>query len=228
GGDAHSGVEDNAARDAAGKPVGYVILRDGWQWSDERALCVVALAVTDGTSLRRVLPSVLRGLKAMVPTLPSRMAVDPLRLLFLLGRDHPVYSALDHDLVVPARRPYAWYVRVPDLVGFVGRIAPPLEKRLAGSAQAGYTGELKVSFYREGLLFRFREGRVSVEGWKPERVEDGDAAFPDLTFLKMLFGYRSLEELQHAFPDCWASTDAARALLPILFPGKGSHVWVGG
>ena len=107
-------------------------------------------------------------------------------------------------------------------------IAPALEQRLAASAQSGYSGDLKVSFYRSGLHFRVHEGSIAVEGWKPDRVEAGDAAFPDLTFLQLLFGYRSLAEIQHAFPDRSATTDDARALLPILFPKKDSDVWSGG
>ena len=117
---------------------------------------------------------------------------------------------------------------MPDVPAFVRQIAPALEKRLASSAQAGYTGEMKITFFRTGLLLKFKEGAISAERWKPERVEEGDAAFPDLTFIQLLFGYRSLEELEHAFPDCEARTDETRALLPILFPKKNSNVWAGG
>ena len=49
----------------------------------------------------------------------------------------------------------------------------------------------------------------------------GAAAFPDLTFLQLLFGYRSFEELQYAFADC----DEAQALLTALFPKQASGVW---
>ena len=94
--------------------------------------------------------------------------------------------------------------------------------------QAGYTGELRISFYRNGLRFRFDQGALNVDAWTPEVIEDGDAAFPDLTFLQLLFGFRSLEELQHAFPDCAAITNASRVLLPILFPKKDSNIWDGG
>jgi hypothetical protein len=146
---------------------------------------------------------------------------------FRLGEKHPVYDTITERLP-KVNTPYAWYIRVPDLPLFVRHIAPALEKRLAESVQAGYTGEMKITFYRSGLLLKFQEGSISVEGWKPDRVEEGDAAFPDLTFLQLLFGYRSLEELRHAFPDCSARTDDARALLPILFPKKDSNVWAGG
>jgi len=146
---------------------------------------------------------------------------------FGMGAEHPVYDTISERLP-RVRKPYAWYIRVPDLPAFVSHIAPALEKRLEESPQAGYTGDLKLNFYRQGLRFKFEEGSITVEGWKPDRVEEGEAAFPDLTFLQLLFGYRSLEELQHAYPDCSANTDDARALLPVLFPRKASHVWAGG
>ncbi len=93
---------------------------------------------------------------------------------------------------------------------------------------AGFLLQLCCGTNRSGLQLKFHKGRISVEGWKPDRVEEGDAAFPDLTFLQLLFGFRSLEELQHAFPDCSVATDEAGALLPILFPRKDSRVWSGG
>jgi hypothetical protein len=41
--------------------------------------------------------------------------------------------------------------------------------------------------------------------------------------LQLLFGYRSLAELRHAYPDVWAD-DAAQTLLAILFPSQVSLV----
>jgi len=64
-----------------------------------------------------------------------------------------------------------------------------------------------------------------VESWEPTLEDEGAAAFPDLTFLQLLFGYRTLEELDDAFADCWWETDEARALLKTLFPKQPSHVW---
>ncbi|MEO6458587.1 MAG: GNAT family N-acetyltransferase [Chloroflexia bacterium] len=147
-------------------------------------------------------------------------------IAFNLGEKHPVYDTIPDRLHV--NKPYAWYIRVPDLPVFVRHIAPALEKRLTESVQSGYTGEIKISLYRSGIHLKFQQGTISVEGWNPDRVEEGDAAFPDLTFLQLLFGFRSLEDLQYAFPDCSTNTDTARALLPILFPKKDSNVWSGG
>jgi len=42
-------------------------------------------------------------------------------------------------------------------------------------------------------------------------------------FLQLLFGYRRLDELRHAFPDVWAR-DEAIPLLRALFPSRRSLV----
>ena len=69
-------------------------------------------------------------------------------------------------------------------------------------------------------------GRLTgIEPWSPRRGDDGVAAFPDLTFLQLVFGYRTLDELRYAFADCWVETDDARAVLRAMFPKQGSDVW---
>jgi hypothetical protein len=159
-------------------------------------------------------------------------AQDPKREMesfaFWLGAEHPVYQVFDSRLPHTIG-PYAWFVRVPDLPGFLRHVAPALEQRLENSPMVGYTGELKISFYRSGLCLVFKDGRlVEVEPWQPTPEGEGDygdAGFADLTFLQLLFGYRSREELDYAFADCWASRNLARPLLDALFPKCHSNIW---
>ena len=102
----------------------------------------------------------------------------------------------------------------------------PLEKRLAESIAAGFSGELKISFYRDGLRMVFVRGRLkTVEAWKSKKTDDESAAFPDLTFLQLLFGYRSLNELCFAFKDCYWSNNTVRVMLNALFPKRLSDVF---
>ena len=211
-------------------PVGCIVLRDGYHWSDASALAVISLAVERSVPLRGVVPSILRALKRGLPTFPPPMTgTPPLRLLFLLGTPHPVYAALDSDLISPARRPYAWYVRVPDLPAFITTIAPALERRLAGSALAGQTTTLGVSFYRGLLTIQIEAGRiVSVHeqtdrrGLLPGETSGAGAAMPRGQFVQLLFGYRSLEELRSTFPDVIAN-DPEIQLLETLFPRRYSR-----
>ena len=123
-------------------------------------------------------------------------------------------------------RPYAWYIRVPHIPAFLKQVSPALERRLAESVMAGHSGELKLSFYRSGVRLVFEQGHITaIDPWKPTPDDGGNAAFPNLTFLQLLFGYRSMDELRQAFADCWAGGNAARALLDALFPKRNSDVW---
>jgi len=184
-----------------------------------------AYELKSGVSWAAVTPSVIRYLHTIGEAYATRDQGECSAFGFWLGRTHPVYDAMRSRLP-DTRRVYAWYLRVPDLPGFLRHIAPALERRLATSVVAGYTGEVKLSFYRSGLRLAFRHGSLqAAEAWTPTPDERGSAAFPDLTFLQLVFGYRSLEELCYAFADCWVENDATHAVLEALFPRQDSDVW---
>lgn len=182
------------------------------------------LEVAPGASMVSVAPSLLRVLDAHGPVAAARTEKTYDALCFDLGAEHPLFDAIPGALP-RENKPYAWYVRIPDLPRFLNAIAPALERRLSASPEAGWSGDLHLSFYRSGLKLRVESGRITVESWQPAHSEDGDALFPDLTFLKVLLGYRSLADVQYAYPDCIVATPAGQALGPILFPQRYSHLW---
>lgn len=84
---------------------------------------------------------------------------------------------------------------------------------------------MKIDFYRDGVRIVLEKGRITtVEPWQPEDRERGGVRFPDLTFLQLLFGYRSFEELDYAFADCHANQEV-RPLVEALFHKQASDVW---
>jgi hypothetical protein len=143
---------------------------------------------------------------------------------FNLGEKHPLYDALDPELE-RLRRPYAWYVRVPDIPTFLRHVAPVLERRLAGSVMAGYSGAVKVNLYRSRFTLVWADGRLVEVGadYGYKRLEDGDALFPELTFLQLLFGYRGIDELTLAYADLYTTSNDALILLRALFPRRSSR-----
>jgi hypothetical protein len=178
-----------------------------------------------GVSWVAVTPSVIRYLATIGTAHAARDQGECSAFGFWVGRTHPVYDAMPNRLP-HARRLYAWYLRVPDLSGFLQHIAPALERRLATSVVAGYTGEVHLSFYRSGLRLAFHQGSLrAAAAWQPTPEERGTAAFPDLTFLQLVFGYRTLDELRYAFADCWVENDETQAVLEALFPRQDSDVW---
>ena len=192
-------------------------------WLDA-ATCIY-FAVTEGTSWFEVSPSVVRYLWKVGGEYAKRDGGKRGSFGFALGEHHPVYEVLDDKL--PAKRnPYAFYVRVPDISAFLERVKPALEKRLADSVAAGYTGDLRLSFYNSGIHIKFEHGNITaIETMKIEDDTEIDAYFPDLTFLHLLMGHRSFDELRHAFTDCYPQNNAARVLLKSLFPKRLSDVY---
>jgi GNAT superfamily N-acetyltransferase len=208
---------------AAGESAGF-IAHSPRAWKGR--ISIWRYELLPGASWLEATPAVVRYLwaqgQAWVEKDPSQ---EMEAFFFRLGTKHPAYEVFRNNLPREGR-PYAWYLRVPDLPAFVQQVAPVLEQRLAASIVAGYTGELEINFYRSGLRLAFDRGQLNrVEPWQPTSTEVGKAAFPDLTFLQLLFGYRSLEELDHAFADCWAENDGTRVLLNALFPKQPSDVW---
>ncbi len=189
---------------------------------------VMRLELKPGVGYLNLVASLLRALwkKARAtPVVFESKASEATGIQFMLGREHTIYSVLPKAIVRRAL-PYSWYIRVPDLITFLRHIRPALEKHLIGTVAEGYTGELKVSFYRSGIHFIFERGCVSrLTRWTPEDIEDGDAAFPDLSFLHLLCGRCRTEELVSHFVDCWTKGTAPAVLLDCLFPPFKSEIW---
>jgi len=178
-----------------------------------------------GVSWLEATPSVARYIWAKGQEYAKRDGNEFHSFGFVLGAAHPAYEALGNRLPT-VRDPYAWYLRVPDLHGFLNHIKPVLEKRLTNSIAAGHSCKIRISFYRTGLEIVMEHGMITtIEPWKPSPSEEGNAGFPDLTFLQLLFGYRSFYELEYTFADCWCASEDVRVLLNILFPKKLSNVY---
>jgi hypothetical protein len=210
----------------AGEAVG-IIAHSFFNWANGVTLPLSLYELKPGVSWAAVTPSVIRYLKTTGEADAQQQGKEPFGAFgFWLGESHPAYQVIK-DRLPRVRKPYAWYLRVPDLAGFLRLISPVLESRLKDSAYAGHSGELKLSFYRNGLLFSFGQGRIiDIQPWTPTPLgHSGDAGFPGLSFLQLVFGYRSFEELDDFLADCWSDNDNAFGLLSVLFPRQPSNVW---
>lgn len=205
---------------SSGRLVGALVLNPG-RWS--AALLVNALMVDAGVPLVRVMPSVLRGVRALAETVrPMRPDTPPAGAIYFRWASPALRGAMGDTPFVDNAYPYAWYLRVADLPRLLHHITPALERRLAESPQAGYTGELTVDFYRGGLHLALEDGKLTaIEDWQRSAWGEAQAGFPPLVFLQALFGHRCLDELRHIYPDVWAEGDAA-PLLDALFPRRPS------
>jgi hypothetical protein len=184
--------------------VGYELL-PGFSWSD-------------------VSPAVLRFLYADGQQDALAQGGSCAHIGLDLGTEHPAYSVVSPWLSIVAD-PGVWYVRVADLPDFLNRISPVLQQRVSVSGYSSFTGHLRINLYHSAFQIDFEQGIIQkIQPYKVKDWEDAQAAFPYLSFLQLLFGFRSLKELQYAYPDCWCHPDKAE-LLQALFPKVNSNVW---
>ena len=86
----------------------------------------------------------------------------------------------------------------------------------SGEIIGGGVGDSWTSTFEDGKL-------VAVEPYSPKTTSDGHAFFLEQTFLQLLFGHRTLKELNHIYPDCYTRREETAILLRILFPKKPSE-----
>ena len=194
------------------------------KWKALSALTVFELST--GVSWSEVTPSVVRFLWHKGEDLAKEQNQEQKQFGFWLGERHPAYDVLTSKLP-RQHKPYAFYIRVPNLSAMIKQIKPVLESRLADSPFAHYSGEIKLCFYRSGLKFGFSKGQIQeIEDLDYVDPELAAACFPPLVFLHLLFGHRNMDELDYAFTDCSSKNTESKNLLNVLFPKKPSLVWL--
>lgn len=195
------------------------------QLRGETLNCTVC-ELTEKVSWDEAAPSILRALRDAGSARVAETSERFRRISLDWTPGHPLIRAAESFFDRPDGM-FAWYVRIADVPGFVGHIAPVLERRLAASSLAEYSGELLFTFYPRGMRLRFEIGRlIGVESVERVSHREAQARFPGRTFLQLLLGARSLAELEHAFPgEAGVRGETARALVEVLFPNEASAVW---
>jgi hypothetical protein len=117
---------------------------------------------------------------------------------------------------------YQWLVKIPQIGQFLAKLAPVFSRRLACSQFSNLTRTLVLSLYREAFALRFVGGKLeTVEplGFVENHMyaEGGDIRLPPEAFVRLVLGYRTVEELQDAWPDTFVRPEL-RPIVGSLFP----------
>ena len=193
------------------------------KWGHSNMLNLFEIA--EGVAWADVAPSVIRFLWQNGLEKAAEQDAEQKIFGFWLGESHPAYAVAASRLP-RERKPYAFYTRIPDLAAFLKVIQPVLEARLAKSAFMNYTGELKLSFYLDGLLLKFEKGQITeISNLSCDELEKSQAQFPPHTFLHLVFGHRTVAELSKTHIDCATQNEETANLINALFPKKPSEVW---
>lgn len=110
---------------------------------------------------------------------------------------------------------YAWQVKILDRASLLRKMAPVLERRLAGSSLRDLSQGICLDLYREAYELKFQEGKlVSVQPLST--AEHGGIRIPPRLFAPLVLGYRTREELASAHHDFSVSRDW-QLLFDVLF-----------
>lgn len=204
-----------------GEPAGFFIVSK--ELSD-KGVFIRYVEIMPGENWRDYMPYMITESWKFGQKIVNESGGEFSRFILGLGSQHPAYlAAAEYTSLV--RRPYNWYIRVPDLAKFIMHISPALERNLACSPFCGFSGKINFSFFRSGLLLTIQKGKfIKAENSDASVWHKADVCFPDLTFLQLLLGYRSGTELTGMFVDCRVS----EKFLPImdsLFPKKQSLIF---
>jgi hypothetical protein len=203
-------------------PVGFLAV-PGIKWRN--AVAVTAYEISGNASWLEITPSVVRWLWRMGEQQAHDQSQKNENFGFYLGESHPVYEVFEKNLPQVVQ-PYAWYIRIPDLVAFLNKIIPVLETRIEESAIVGYSGSLSISFYESGVKIIIEKGKIEeIQLLSKDTLKECSAEFPGKTFFHILFGWRSTAEVRYLFPDCSWRNQETKILLDILFPKKVSNLW---
>ena len=218
--------------DLSGKRVGFLVHRGELIGSMVK---VNMFELEAGVSWLEVTPAVLRYLQRTGETYAVKATEESKDkktkhfggYYFTFGSNHPVYDATPEYLPEITDK-YAWYVRVPDLIGFMQHIAPALEDRLARSLAANHSGDLWLNMFTSGIHMAFENGKLKViEPWDQPEYGKSSAYISRLAFLQVLFGHRDIDEMHHIHADAYAnpSRPMEAQLFRLLFPKKPSNIW---
>lgn len=209
-----------------GERLGFVLHS---AWARNNALRISQIELAPELGYLTVLPALLHGLWEIGKTTPTIKGepIDLQALWLRMGPQHPLYDAWPHGLH-HKKKPYAWYIRVPDLPAFLRHVRSALEANLANSVAASYSGDLHLNFFSDGLRLAFDDGRISeIARWQNDDPEEGDAHFPGHSFLHVLCGRRRGADLRNEIADCWMENHA-QVLLDALFPPFHGLPWMMG
>ena len=125
---------------------------------------------------------------------------------------------------------YQWLLRITNVAALLAKLSPVFDQRLIGSLFAAYTGDIRINLFSSASRMRFTEGHlqgVDDLGFVDASMgaDGGDLCIPPDAFTRLLFGYRTLDELLDAWPDTIIK-DTSRSLLNTLFPKLSSCIWM--
>ncbi|MFW9965911.1 MAG: GNAT family N-acetyltransferase [Candidatus Thorarchaeota archaeon] len=165
------------------------------------------------------------GVRRTLQFLKEKCKEKGLNRIALSGSINSNLSQVGLDLGGNLSRGWKHQLRIPDMIRFLKRIRPVLEKRLRKTMFEKLTQELAINTYRHCYVLDFQGGKI--EQIKDLGIhEDGkNLSFraPPNDFVRLLLGQYSIEELSRQNID-FLVAGLVKSLLATLFPKQESFI----
>ncbi len=138
------------------EPVGYFAQSPTLGSSGVRAF---HYELAPGISWLEVTPYVIRSYGMPARSIAEGKIVPVPLIAFCWAQSIPLMMYWENQVIIGGQ-PYAWYLRVPDVAGFLNHIKPVLEKRLANSIACGHSGEYLLGMFPKGVRLILGNGRI--------------------------------------------------------------------
>jgi hypothetical protein len=165
-----------------------------------------------------------------------RLKSEEVQEILIAWPQNGTLPALAHSLGSRTLPGGQWLLRIPDMnpqyfggmARFLQKIGPVLEERLAASTWQDLSMDFVLNLYRQAFKLRFNAGKLAgVEslGFVDASMgaDGGHCCIPQEAFLRLVFGYRSLDEIRDAWPDVVIKPQV-RSLVDVLFPPMISYL----
>jgi Acetyltransferase (GNAT) domain len=205
--------------DAAGAVTGYLAHRPSV--SPRGQLVVVAAACADPAGWPATVPAALAYLTATAERMSQQTGQPFTGLRLDLDPAHPL------SRLGPAgapRRDYAWYVRIDDPLALLRWWQPALTRRWREADLRWPTDSLVIDTYKHRVRLAFRDGELTGIDSEPA-AGPPQATLPTAALLQLALGYRTLAEVQHAWPDCTIRDRTTELFLETGFPRLPAMIW---
>jgi hypothetical protein len=122
-----------------------------------------------------------------------------------------------------------WLFHFTDPAAFLAKIGPALERRLAVSDCAGLTHNMIINLFHQAYRLSFQSGKLAAVdslGFLDSSMgaDGGDLCIPPDAFVRLVLGYRGLDQLTDTWPDIVIKSES-RHLVDTLFPRVESYLY---
>lgn len=122
---------------------------------------------------------------------------------------------------------WKYQIRIPNMVEFLKKISPVLEKRLKGTMFEGITNDVIMNTFQNCYVLKFSAGKiVDVADLGPQEVDENRAfRSPPQDLVRLILGAYSVEELKQNNIDFIVSS-GVRLITETLFPKIESSIYL--